>query len=97
MRILKTLKRIGRNFKSELNLYRLVLSDSRMPMLSKLLLGLALGYLALPFDLIPDFLPIIGYLDDLIIVPGLVWLALKFIPAWIVEENRRKVEEKNRE
>lgn len=87
------LKRLGKTLKHELEVYRLVLSDSRTPMLPKLLLGLAIGYLALPFDLIPDFLPIIGHLDDLIIVPGLVWLALKFIPAQVVEENRRKVEE----
>jgi carbonic anhydrase len=43
------------------------------------------------FDLIPDFLPVIGHLDDVIIVPGLVVLALRLIPTEIVAECRRKV------
>jgi uncharacterized membrane protein YkvA (DUF1232 family) len=42
----------------------------------------------LPFDLIPDFLPVIGHLDDLIIVPGLVWLALRLIPPAVMNECR---------
>lgn len=44
----------------------------------------------LPFDLIPDFIPVIGQLDDLVIVPGLVLLALKFVPKEIVEDCRKR-------
>ena len=62
-------------------------------MLAKVLLGVAIGYLLLPFDLIPDFIPVIGHLDDLVIVPGLVYLALKMIPDEVVAECRRKVTE----
>lgn len=47
--------------------------------------GAAGGYALLPFDLIPDFLPVIGHLDDLIIVPGLVWLALRLVPPAIID------------
>lgn len=56
----------------------------------KVLLGLAIGYLLLPFDLIPDFIPVIGHLDDVVIVPGLIYLALKMIPNEIILECREK-------
>ncbi len=46
----------------------------------------------MPFDLIPDFIPVIGHVDDLIVVPALVILALKMVPAEVVEESRRAVE-----
>jgi len=64
-------------------------------MLAKVLLGTAIGYLLLPFDLIPDFIPVIGQLDDLLIVPGLIYLALKMIPDEVMVEYRRKVKEAN--
>lgn len=93
--IFKTLKTLGQKLKYEVRVYRLVLSDPRTPILPKMLLGLAIGYLALPFDLIPDFLPLIGHLDDLIIVPGLVFLALKFIPAPVIAECRTQVKDES--
>ncbi|MBI3756752.1 MAG: DUF1232 domain-containing protein [Deltaproteobacteria bacterium] len=86
------LRRIARSLKHELSVYRLVLKDPRTPRLPKILLGLAVGYALLPFDLIPDFIPVIGHLDDLIIVPGLVILALKLIPPEIVADCRRAVD-----
>lgn len=89
--LLKKFKLLGKAFKRELWVYQLVLRDPRTPTVAKLLLGLAVGYVLLPFDLIPDFIPVIGHLDDVVIVPGLVFLALKLIPGEIVSEHRRKV------
>lgn len=54
-------------------------------------MSLAIGYILLPFDLIPDFLPVIGHLDDAIIVPGLVLLAMKRISPELVKECRERV------
>jgi uncharacterized membrane protein YkvA (DUF1232 family) len=82
------LKSFSKSIKKELLLYRLVLKDKRTPLTAKLLLGAAIGYLLLPFDLIPDFIPGIGQLDDLIIVPPLVYLALKIIPEQIICEYK---------
>ena len=85
------LRIVARSLKQELSVYRLVLKDPRTPKPAKILLGLAVGYALLPFDLIPDFIPVIGHLDDLIIVPGLVIVALKLIPPEVVADCRRAV------
>lgn len=65
-----------------------MLRHPQTPLLAKVLLGLAVGYLLLPFDLIPDFIPVIGHLDDVMIVPGLIYLALKMIPDEITNACR---------
>src|SRR4030095_3807373 len=66
-------KDLVRLFKRELRIYQSVLADSRTPVQAKIFLGLAVGYLCMPFDLIPDFIPVIGHLDDAIIVPALIF------------------------
>jgi len=85
------LKSVGRSLKREIQVYRLVLKDHRTPRFAKVLLGLAIGYAVLPFDIIPDFIPVIGHLDDLIIVPALIIAALKMIPKEVVEDCRARV------
>ncbi len=90
------LKAFGRQIKREIKVYSLVLKDRRTPKLAKFLLWLAVGYALLPFDIIPDFIPVIGQLDDLVIVPGLIVIALKMIPKGIVEDCRKRVDDANR-
>ena len=86
--IMSSRSRLVDGFKRELNVYRSVLRHPGTPLLAKLLLGMAIGYLLLPFDLIADFIPILGQLDDLIIVPLLVALALAVVPRELVSEIR---------
>lgn len=74
----------------EVRVWSLVLKDPRTPRVSKWLLGAALAYLASPVDLIPDFIPVLGQLDDLVVVRGLFWLAMRFIPHGVVAECREK-------
>lgn len=79
-------------FKTELAVYRRVLAHPQTPRLAKILLWMAIGYVLMPFDLIPDFIPVIGHIDDLVIVPGLVIMALYLIPEDIVATCRAEVE-----
>jgi uncharacterized membrane protein YkvA (DUF1232 family) len=74
--------------KAELVYYRKVASHPRTPSLSKLLIGLAIAYLLSPVDIIPDFIPVLGHLDDVILVAGLIWLALAIIPASVKQDAR---------
>ena len=91
--MLDRLRELAKTLKREVGVYRRVLRHPRTPWTAKVLLGLALGYLLLPFDLIPDFLPVVGQLDDLVIVPGLIWLAVKLVPAEVMAECRRDEDE----
>jgi uncharacterized membrane protein YkvA (DUF1232 family) len=84
------LQSVGKSVRRAIGVYRFVLKDGRTPELRKLLLGLAIWYLLLPFDIIPDFIPVLGQLDYAIIVPTLVILALRMIPQEVVEECRVK-------
>jgi len=58
----------------------------------KIIIAFTLGYALSPIDLIPDFIPVLGYLDDLIIIPALISLSIKLIPPEIMEESRKKAQ-----
>ncbi|HTL46935.1 MAG TPA: DUF1232 domain-containing protein [Verrucomicrobiae bacterium] len=83
-------KRLTEKFKKELRIYQLILKDSRTPGISKWFLGMAVAYALSPIDLIPDFIPLLGVLDDLIIVPLLIWLGIRSIPKKILEDCRNQ-------
>jgi len=95
--MLEELKKTAGIFKTEFKAYRLAMDHNSTPKTAKILLGLALGYTLLPFDLIPDFIPIIGHLDDAVIVPALVIAALGLIPPEVMQECREKAKETDQE
>jgi uncharacterized membrane protein YkvA (DUF1232 family) len=68
-------------------LFRRLLADPRVPRRSKLVLAALIGYLALPFDLVPDFIPVAGYLDDAVIVAFVVRHLLRTSGATAIEEH----------
>lgn len=71
----------------------LAYKDPRTPWYAKLFAACVVGYAFSPIDLIPDPIPILGYLDDLILVPLGVWIALKMIPPPVLAEYREKAQE----
>lgn len=85
------MKEVRFYLKKYMHLCRALLKDSETPLLSKILLSLAIGYAVMPFDLIPDFIPVIGHLDDVIIVPGLIYLALKLIPREVIKRHKEQI------
>lgn len=86
------LKTARDGLKHELKSYQYLLRDARTPRAAKVLLGMAVGYTLLPFDLIPDFIPVVGQLDDLLIVPGLVLLGIALIPQEVIVDARLRGE-----
>jgi uncharacterized membrane protein YkvA (DUF1232 family) len=66
--------------------------DPRTPWYAKLFVGCVIAYALSPIDLIPDPIPLIGYLDDLILLPLGIYLAIKIIPQPILAECRKKAE-----
>ncbi len=90
---MRRLKAFVGSIKRELKVYQLVLKDRRTPRLARWLLVVAISYALSPIDVVPDFIPILGYLDDVILVPGLIILALKIIPPEVVEDCRAQVRE----
>ena len=70
------------------NTYALYLAskDSRVPVLAKIIIGLVVAYALSPIDLIPDFIPVLGFLDDLLLLPIGIWLAIRLIPQPVWKE-----------
>ena len=67
-------------------------TDKAPPIIAKIFAGITVVYALSPIDLIPDFIPVLGYLDDIILLPMLVALTIKFIPADIIARNRQQAE-----
>ena len=66
----------------------LVTRDARVPLVAKLVAGVVAAYALSPIDLIPDFIPVLGLLDDLILVPAGIWLAVRLIPPLVLDDLR---------
>jgi len=87
---MQSLKQAARRLKKETYAVYLASTDQRVPWYARILAGVTVAYAFSPIDLIPDFIPILGYLDDLIIVPLGIWLVLKMIPPQVLAECREK-------
>lgn len=86
--MLQQLRNWAERIKRDVLVLWLAARDPRTPWQAKVLAGLVAAYALSPIDLIPDFIPVLGYLDDLLIVPAGIWLTLKLLPAGLVEELR---------
>lgn len=76
----------------KLKALKVALSENLVPWYVKALIIAAIAYAFSPIDLIPDFIPVLGLLDDLIIVPLLIYVIVKFIPTEVMEYCRRTAE-----
>ncbi len=83
-------KRWAGQLKSETHALYLAYRDPRVPWYAKLFAALVVGYAFSPIDLIPDSIPVLGYLDDLVLVPLGVALAVRMIPKDVLSESRQK-------
>jgi uncharacterized membrane protein YkvA (DUF1232 family) len=77
-----------RRLKVETYALYLAYRDPRVPWYARLFAAVVVGYAFSPIDLIPDFIPVLGYLDDLLLVPAGIWLALRMIPPQVLADCR---------
>jgi uncharacterized membrane protein YkvA (DUF1232 family) len=93
MAFLAALKQHARHLKTEAFALYLAARDPRTPWYARLLVAGIVAYAFSPIDLIPDFVPILGYLDDLILIPVGIALAIKLIPHSVLAECRARAQE----
>ncbi|SKA00582.1 Protein of unknown function [Anaerorhabdus furcosa] len=76
--------------RKDVELVFVILKDSNTPLYTKVLAYVTIGYALSPIDLVPDFIPFFGYLDDLLVLPLLVYLTIKSVPKTVLEECKKK-------
>ena len=86
------LKARAKKLKTDIPALFLALKDKDTPILAKVFAGITVAYALSPVDLVPDFIPVLGYLDDVILLPMLVALTIKFIPRDVLERNRKEAD-----
>jgi uncharacterized membrane protein YkvA (DUF1232 family) len=91
--IAETWKRRARQLKAETYALLLAYRDHRTPWYARILAACVVAYAFSPIDLIPDFIPVLGYLDDLILIPLGIALALKMIPPQVMADSRVRAQE----
>lgn len=87
-----TLKERAASLKKDIPAVFLALKAKETPILAKIMAFLTVAYALSPVDLVPDFIPVLGYLDDVLILPTLVVLTVKLIPKDIFERYRQEAE-----
>ncbi|WP_161890408.1 YkvA family protein [Pontibacter russatus] len=91
--MLRKWKETVRKLKEDVYTLYLASKDPRVPFAAKVVLVITVAYAFSPIDLIPDFIPILGYLDDLLILPLGIWLSIRLIPEPVLAHYRRQAKE----
>lgn len=87
------LKAHAKKLKTDIPAIFLALKDNDTSIIAKIFAGITVAYALSPVDLVPDFIPVLGYLDDILLLPMLVALTIKFIPRDVLERNRKQADE----
>jgi uncharacterized membrane protein YkvA (DUF1232 family) len=96
MTLLAKLKQHAVHLKAETFALYLAARDSRTPWYAKLLVAGVVAYAVSPIDLIPDFVPVLGYLDDLILIPAGIALAIRLVPDSVLADCRAQARKPSR-
>lgn len=86
------LKERARKLKKDIPTVFLCLKDRETPLVAKIIAAITVGYALSPVDLIPDFIPVLGYLDDVILLPALIALTIRLIPSKVWNKNHELAE-----
>lgn len=90
LKLTERLARRAKDLRSDTYALYLAARDPRVPWYAKVTAGLVVAYAVSPIDLIPDFIPVLGMLDDLVLIPLGLTLALKMIPREVMDEHREE-------
>ena len=92
--MLQKLKAWARKLKEDIVTLYLASRDPRIPFAAKVIIVITVAYAFSPIDLIPDFIPVLGYLDDLLLLPLGIWLSIKLIPEEVLDEYRQQAKDR---
>lgn len=90
MRRIGLLLALWSRFKDEARMVWAMLRDPRAPLMAKIVAIVALAYLVSPVDFVSDAVPLLGWIDDALVLAGLLWLAYRFLPRELYEALRRR-------
>lgn len=90
---LQSIKEWAKGLKKQIIMLWFASRHPQMPWLPKIIAVVAVAYAFSPIDLIPDFIPILGFIDDTIILPMLIWLAIRFTPQQVIFDAEQQAEE----
>ncbi len=90
---MKELKKKANEIKKNIIVLNIAFKKKETPWYAKVMAGITIGYALSPIDLVPDFIPVLGYLDDIVILPLLILLTIKLIPYSIIEAAKLEAEE----
>jgi uncharacterized membrane protein YkvA (DUF1232 family) len=93
MSILQRLRDRARRIKRDGATLWFAMRDPRTPWTAKALCAFVVAYALSPIDLVPDFIPVLGYVDDVLLLPGLIWLAVRLLPDDVIADNRAKADD----
>lgn len=82
------LKENADNLKQNISAIYIAIKKKDTPIIAKIFAGITVGYALSPIDIVPDFIPILGYLDDIILLPLFIWISIKLIPEEIMEQSK---------
>jgi uncharacterized membrane protein YkvA (DUF1232 family) len=88
----ESLRSRAKDLKRQLSAVYYACRDPRVRIPPKIIIGICVAYALSPIDLIPDFIPVLGYLDDLVIIPALIGLAIKLIPREVFAEAKERAD-----
>jgi uncharacterized membrane protein YkvA (DUF1232 family) len=93
MAVLDTLRNWARRLKRDAMTLWFARRHPRTPWAAKAIAAFVVAYALSPIDLIPDFIPVLGYVDDVLLLPALIWLALRLLPDEVIAESRAQAED----
>ncbi len=88
----ESLRSRANDLKRQLGAVYYALRDPRVKAFPKIVIAVCIAYALSPIDLIPDFIPVLGYLDDLVIIPALIGLAIRLIPSEVFAQAKARAE-----